>query len=131
MPGHVPSTTHVSRGEKYRYFPGGLTKYGNDPTVNERRSHPLRYLESPRGQPIRTRAEEELPGVIGGDAASPEKQAVHGERDSRVGEVKPTIKARTSSETRLSYFIQVSILNSAKIVLVRVNIVFKHSIYYS
>ena len=92
-----------SRGEKYRYFPGGLTKYGNDPTVNKRRSHPLRYLESPRGQPIRTRAEEELPGVIGGDAASPEKQPVLGERDSRVGQDKPTIKGRTSSETRLSY----------------------------
>ena len=31
----------------------------------------------------------------------PQKESIHGERDSRVGEDKETIKGRTSSETRV------------------------------
>ena len=58
----------------------------------------------------------------------PRRIPPHGESDSRVGEDKQTIKGRTPPQTILSYFtlvfIQISVLNSAKIVLVFVNIVF-------
>ena len=122
MPEHVPSTRHVFRGEKYRYFPGGLTPYGNYPTVNDRRfvtsygPRTLLYLELPRGQPIRIRTEGQQPRRDWRRRVYPRKKSIHRERDSRVGEDKETIKGRTSSKTWLSHlalvFIQVLTTNN-------------------
>ena len=76
MPEHVPSTMHVFRGEKYRYF-FRVVPQSTETTQRSMTtiSHNLLYLEPPRGPPIRTRAEEELPGVIGGKSSTPQKDS--------------------------------------------------------
>ena len=80
-----------------------------------RPTHPLLYLELPRGQPIRIRTEGQQPRRDWWRRGYPRKESVHGERDSRVGEDKETIKVRTSSKTGLSYWLELdSSTNSNK-----------------